>query len=148
MRKILEPIREATLGKATLLGCFPYEAGDDLVDSARICGDIHADWDWIKKASQPNAARFWTHGVFWGNDPDFALARGPETSDDPDLQSLKPALIYVKPNTPFEEAIRHTDSFVSATKNELEILIGIVIVSGGSVNLSDNLPRLNAKGVD
>lgn len=149
MRKILEPIREATLGKAVLLGCnYTFDAGDVLVDSVRVSGDIHADWNCIKRNSPSIAARFWTQDVFWDNDPDFALARGPETSDDPDLHSLKPGLVSIKPDSPVSDTVNCSNSFDNATADELETLLGLAIVSGGCVNLSDNLPRLNAKGVD
>ncbi|MCK5845361.1 MAG: alpha-galactosidase, partial [Victivallales bacterium] len=149
MRKILEPIREATAGKALLLGCnYTFEAGDDLVDSVRVSGDIHADWNCIKHNSPSIAARFWTQGVLWDNDPDFALARGPETSDDPGLHSLKPCLVSIKPDSPASSAERCLNSFDTASAVELETLLGLVIISGGCVNLSDNLPRLNELGLD
>ena len=31
---------------------------------------------------------------------------------------------------------------------QLELLLSIVLAAGGAVNLSDNLPRLNASGID
>ena len=34
------------------------------------------------------------------------------------------------------------------TRNEAELLLSIVVSSGGALNLSDNLPRLNAVGLD
>jgi hypothetical protein len=149
MRKILEPIREATLGKAIILGCnYTFDAGDDLVDSVRVSGDIHADWNSIKHNSPSIAARFWTQNVFWDNDPDFALARGPETSNDPDIHSLKPCLVLIKPDSPAVDALKCLNSFDTATTDELKTLLGLAIVSGGCVNLSDNLPRLNECGLE
>jgi len=149
IRKILEPIREATEGKAILLGCnYTFEAGDELVDSVRVSGDIHADWNCIKHNSPSIAARFWTQNVLWDNDPDFALVRGPETSNDSNLHSLKPCLVSIKPDSPYEKAKNNLNTFDTANKEELKTLLGLVIISGGCVNLSDNIPLLNKQGLE
>ncbi|HCE43272.1 MAG TPA: hypothetical protein DET40_06970 [Lentisphaeria bacterium] len=147
--KIVEPIRTATKGKARILGCnYNFEAGDQLVDSVRSSGDVHADWRCIKENSSSIAARFWSQGRLWDNDPDFALCRGPQTSKDPALNDLKPCLVFVTPDKSEKDAIGTDNAFASATIEEAKTLLGLVIISGGCINLSDNLPRLNKAGLD
>ena len=149
MRKILEPIRAATLGKARILGCnYHFEAGDDLVDSVRVSGDVHAHWKSIKENSPSIAARFWSQDRLWDNDPDFAVCRGPETSDDPAINSLKPLFVFVTPDKSKEDSLSDDNAFASATLDEAKTLLGLVIISGGCINLSDNLCTLNATGLD
>jgi len=148
VRKLLEPAREALRGRGTLMGCgYLFHAGTDLVDEVRTSGDIHARWDSTRGNASSIAARWWAQGRWWGNDPDFALARGPETSSDPDLQRLKPCHVSVKPNV--LEAPPEWD-YVLATMSleEARTLLSLVVISGGAVNLSDDLTKLNEVGLD
>jgi len=148
MRKIVEPIRAATLGKASLLGCnYHFEAGNRLVDAVRVAADIHATWEALRHNVIAIAARYWSNKRWWINDPDFALCRGFDTSDDPDLTRLLPCLVFNPPE------LRDTPPGVTAPlvdlrRPQLEILLSLVIAAGGAVNLSDNLCRLNASGLD
>jgi len=149
MGKIIAPIREATKNKAEILGCnYSFEAGDLLVDSVRISGDIHSDWDYIKSNSPSIAARFWMQDRLWDNDPDFSLCRGPETSDDPAINDLKACLVFVTPEGKKEDYPFAHKTFSNATVKETQILLGLVIISGGCINLSDNLCRLTEPGLD
>ncbi|MCI7643494.1 MAG: alpha-galactosidase [Lentisphaeria bacterium] len=145
---IMEPIRQATQGRATILGCnYLFEAGDKYVDAVRIGGDIHALWGSIVENTTSVANRFWANRQLWINDPDFALARGIQTSNDPDLNRLTPSWVFLKPE---EKVMPEGVDFTLAkmTRNEAELLLSIVVSSGGALNLSDNLPRLNAVGLD
>ena len=144
---LLEPARQALYGRALIMGCgYDFHAGMDNVDEVRTSSDIHARWDSICENVGSIAARWWAQGRWWGNDPDFALARGTETSDDPDLQRLKPCLVYVKPKT----ANASIGEYVLATMNRAEArtLLALVVISGGAVNLSDDLTKLNEEGLD
>ena len=80
----------------------------------------------------------------WLNDPDFALCRGVDTTEHPD--TLKPVLVYVEPNSKYNEFFDKT--FSSTTLNEQQILLSISLMAGGAINLSDNLPLLNESGLD
>lgn len=148
VRKIVEPIYEAVQGKATILGCnYHFEAGNRLVDAVRVGGDIHATWDGIVHNSISVAARFWSNKQLWLNDPDFALCRSPETSEDPELNRLRCCTVFVTPE------MLHSESagFMLVDKvgrAQMEVLLSVVLAAGGAVNLSDNLPRLNAVGLD
>ncbi|MEG2076925.1 MAG: hypothetical protein RRY34_10515, partial [Victivallaceae bacterium] len=145
---IMDPIRKATKNRATILGCnYLFEAGDKYVDAVRIGGDIHALWGSIVENTTSVANRFWANRQLWINDPDFALARGVQTSNDPDLNRLTPSWVFLKPE---EKVMPPGVDFTLAkmTRNEAELLLSIVVSSGGALNLSDNLPRLNAVGLD
>lgn len=148
MRRILEPIRSAVGPDARILGCnLNFEDVRGLADEVRISADIHARWVSVKENAAAIALRSWTHRRFWVNDPDFAVCRGAETSDDPDLHRLKPILPFVRPDDPNPARKNYLDSLVDLSAAEAEVLLSLVIVSGGVLNLSDNLPRLNGRGI-
>ena len=151
MRHIVEPIREAVGPESRILGCnFSFETAKGLADDVRVASDIHASWDYVKRNIIAIGARFWAHRRLWINDPDFAVCRGEETSNDPNLHQLKPLLPYVLPgvtNRELAPGLDALDSLVDLTAREAETWLSMVIISGGSVNLSDNLPRLNEVGL-
>jgi hypothetical protein len=156
VRKIVEPIHQAlndpgrTGGeaKAMILGCnYNFEAGNSLVDAVRVGGDIHATWDGIVHNAISVASRFWSNKRLWLNDPDFALCRSMDTSNDPDLTRLICCAVFVAP-----EMLRADSADFKLVgdvgRGQMELLLSVVLAAGGAVNLSDNLPRLNASGLD
>ncbi len=147
LRLLLDAVRAGVAGRSAILGCnYPYYSGNSYVESVRVGADIHALWESVKSNTASVAYMFWANKKLWINDPDFALCRGPETSDDPDLNRLKPALVFVPPEagmTPNAEMTLGT-----ARKCELEVLLSLDLMAGGAINLSDNLPLLNAAGLD
>ena len=148
MRHIIQPIRAAVGSRSRILGCnFNLDGGPGLVDDVRVSSDIHSRWKSVKENACAVAARFWAHGRFWINDPDFALCRGEETSEDPNLHQLKAMLPFVRPEDTNPQGVDYLDSLVDLSHAEAEVLLGLVIVSGGAMNLSDNLPRLNEAGL-
>ncbi|MHC4871990.1 MAG: alpha-amylase family protein [Planctomycetota bacterium] len=148
INKLVEPIRKATLGKAKILGCnYQFEAGTDLVDTVRVSSDIHALWHAVEKNVFSIAGRFWSHNKLWVNDPDFAVCRGEDTSDDPDLKRLKCAQVFVRPENPSPGPVCDM-VLADINEEEAKTLMGLVIISGGVVNLSDKMTRLNDKGLD
>ena len=147
MRRILEPIRAATKGKADLLGCnFHFEGGTDMVDAIRASGDIHPMWKSVCSNTIPIACRFWSHKRLWLNDPDFAVIRGRDTADNHDLNRLKPLLVYNRPEETDPGELNNGLSDISY--DEAQTLLSIVIISDGVRNLSDKLPLLNEQGLD
>jgi len=149
MRKIIEPIRRAVGDDGKILACnYNFEGGTELVDDVRISSDIHPKWESVKTNVSSIATRYWSNRRFWINDPDFAVCRGDETSDDPDLHRMKPLLVHVQPDDHQAEPKYFLDSLVDLNEAEAEVLLSLVIVSGGAINLSDNLPRLNPKGLN
>jgi len=149
MRQIIDPIRRAVGPESRILGCnFTLDGGPGLTDEVRISADIHARWISVKENVSSIAARFWAHERLWISDPDFAVCRGGETSDDPYLHRLKALLPFVRPEDPNTEGKDYLDSLVNLNRYEAEVLLSLVITSGGAMNLSDNLPRLNALGLE
>lgn len=147
VRKLLEPIHAGIAGRAGILGCnYPFLAGNRLVEAVRIGADIHARWPNIRNNALAAGARFWANRRLWLNDPDFALCRGVETSFDPDLNRLNPLLVFIKPDAPYNGEFDM--KLATATRNELEVLLSVVLMTAGAVNLSDDMTRLNLVGLE
>lgn len=84
IRRAFAAIREAIGDDAYLLSCgSPYESVLGLVDAVRSTGDIHIYWGHILRNVGALASRWWMQGNLWNCDPDFMVARGPETADPP-----------------------------------------------------------------
>ena len=147
IRKMLAPIQEGIGGRAEILGCnYHFSNGNSFANSVRVGGDIHAHWQCVKHNTPSVACMFWANKVLWHNDPDFAVCRGPETSDDPDRERLKPLLILVNPDSGFNA--RYDSSLADIKASEAEILLSLDLMAAGAINLSDNLPLLNKRGLD
>ena len=134
-------------GRAEVLGCnYHFYNGNTTVNSVRVGGDIHSRWDSIKHNTVSVAALFWANKRLWFNDPDFALCRCLDTSNDPDIQRLKPSLVDCLPDAPFNPDY---DYILASTRLEEQlVLLSLVLMTGGMVNLSDNMPLLNEKGLE
>ncbi len=144
---LMQAVADGVNNRAVLLGCnYAFSNGTSLVESVRVGGDIHARWDCICRNTVPVASSFWANRKLWWNDPDFAVCRGVDTSDDPDLNRLSPMLIAIREDTPFMEM--HNYKMGTATLPELEILLSISLMASGMINLSDNMPKLNAIGLE
>jgi len=147
VRMLIEAARRGVKGRARIMGCgYDFFAGSTVVDAVRTSSDIHARWDCIKENVSSIAARWWAQGRLWENDPDFALCRGPETSNDPDLTRLRAGLVWVRPE--MKEAPMGNYILSTMSLAEARTLLSLVLISGGAVNLSDDLTKLNAKGLD
>lgn len=147
IRRIVESAWEGIAGRASILGCnYFFEAGNRFVDSVRIAADSRACWQNLRLNAVSVAARYWSNRRWWINDPDFALARALDTSDDPNLTRLKCALVYANPTSPYTPD--YDRRLVDNSRPQAELLLSIVLCAAGAINLSDNLPRLNASGLD
>ena len=148
IRLVVKAASEGINNRAKILGCnYTYASGNEFIDFIRVAADIHAVWKYIKLNAVSVGAHFFYNGTFGINDPDFALARGIETSDDPDLNRLQCCLGYITPEMQFDELLGNYE-LASANYEEIRTLLSIIIASGGIINLSDNLLKLNAKGLD
>ena len=146
-RLIVKSVHEEVSGQATVLGCnYQFKGGTDFVDTVRIGGDIHAKWSSIQENTVSVAARFWSNKRLWLNDPDFALCRGFDTSNEKEINRLQPGLISVEPGNTDPQAGRY--DMVDVKRPQLEILLSIVLAGGGAVNLSDKMYMLNESGLD
>lgn len=147
LRILMDSISRGIAGRAEVLGCnYHFYNGNTTVNSVRVGGDIHSRWDSIKHNTVSVAALFWANKRLWFNDPDFALCRCLETSNDPDIQRLKPSLVDCLPDAPFNPDY---DYILASTRLEEQlVLLSLVLMTGGMVNLSDNMPLLNEKGLE
>ena len=147
LRLVIDSIRRGVGNRAELMGCgYVYSSGGEELEAVRVGGDIHAKWDCLKRNTPVVAARYWQHRKLWLNDPDFAVCRAAHTSNDPDLTRLQALYVYVKPEDEFLEDKIH--DLATFKENEPEVLLSVVIISGGVTNLSDNMPLLNEKGLE
>ena len=147
LRLLMDAISRGIAGRAELLGCnYPFCNGNSRVNAVRVGGDIHSHWKSVRLNTVSVAGMFWANKRLWLNDPDFALCRGVDTSCDPDLQRLKPCLVFCHPEDDFES--RFDYMLASTTLNEQRVLLSLVLLTGGAVNLSDNMPLLNEKGLE
>ena len=143
---LMDAICRGVKGRAEILGCnYPFYTGKCFVRAVRVGGDIHSRWDSIKHNTLSVAGLFWANKRLWINDPDFAVCRNPETSSDPDLQRLKACYVDCRSEDPFREDYEYV--LANATYKEQETLLSLVLITGGAVNLSDNMPLLNEKGL-
>jgi hypothetical protein len=147
VRLILESVRRGTGNRAEILGCnYVFSSGCHCVDTARIGADIHAKWNNAKNNAPVVAARYWQNRKLWINDPDFAVCRAEHTSVDPDLNALQPEYVFVNPDEKFNPSKHFNLS--DFKRGEPEVLLSVVIISGGAVNLSDCMYKLNEEGIE
>ena len=147
LRLLMDAVCRGVAGRAELLGCnYHFYNGNAPVGSVRVGGDIHSRWDSICHNTVSVAGMFWANKRLWINDPDFALCRSLDTSKDPDLQRLDPGLVYCRPDDSFNPGNNYV--LASTRLNEQQVLLSLVLMTGGAVNLSDNMPRLNEQGLE
>ena len=141
-RRFLEIIRSAIGDDAHLISCgVPPPASFGLADSARVSTDIHNFWGHVRNSAIQVSQAYWLSGRMWTNDPDFALIRSAQTSDDP---YLNPA--YKK--QPFDDGDGFWMAGEDATYAELKTWLTLVHLCGGSLFASDSIARLNGLGLD
>jgi len=145
--KLLESVRAGIAGRAEILGCnYPFACGNVPVAAVRTGSDIQAAWDCIKRNARSVAYMFWAGKTLWLNDPDFALCRGPETSNDPDLGRLAPRHVFVRPDAPCTPFL--SSPLARMSLDEARVLLSVVLMAAGAVNLSDKMYLLNDAGLD
>ena len=140
-RRIIEAAAHGIAGRAQLLGCnYLFAGGNGAVDQVRIGADIHARWDHICQNAVSIAANWHLNRILWWNDPDFALARTVCNHRDPELNRLRAHVVYVEPDDPLTPD--KDRALVTMEPAQAEVLLSLVLVSGGVCNLSDKLPAL------
>ena len=141
IRKLLQTIRDAVGDGAHIISCgAPTESALGIADSARVSGDIHNFWGHVKACTAQVASCYWMHNRLWVNDPDFAIIRSPQTSDDPFLN--RP---YRK--HPLVDDAAYWMAGDDASYTELRTWLTVVYLTGGSIFLSDCMPRLGELGL-
>jgi hypothetical protein len=138
VRRVFEIIRRAIGPDAYLLACgAPYESVTGLVDACRVSGDIRTYWSHVLFNASQISARWWMHRRLWNIDPDFLVVRCPETAPASRLNPQQAA----SPISP--------GAWMSGREmnlREIKAYALLVLLSGGDILLSDDLPALNAAG--
>ena len=148
MNSLVGRIRNTVQGKAEILGCnYMFNGGADLVDSARIGGDVLARWSNIKHNALSIASRYWANKKLWINDPDFALCRSSDTANDPEMYRLLPFMIVIQPDDTITDH-GGMKPIVDVSSEQIKVLLSLVIASAGQINFSDRMSRLNETGLD
>jgi len=148
VRRFVEDASAGTAGRSVILGCnYSFASGNQFVDSVRVGGDIHARWDCIRHNSVSVAGTMWSAEKYWINDPDFALCRALDTTDDPQLQAIRALAVFNAPDS------EYSDNFIGYTladakRAQMEVLLSLILVSAGAINLSDKIPLLNESGLE
>jgi hypothetical protein len=141
IRRGLEAIRQAVGEESHILNCGgPTEAALGVADSSRVTIDIHTFWGHVRYNAAQLASRLWQHGRLWTVDPDFAIVRCPQTSQDPYLNGL-----YKR--RPLTAGQSHWLAGDEASLPELQAWLSLVFLSAGSVFLSDSISRLTPAGL-
>jgi hypothetical protein len=141
IRRGLEAIRQAVGEDSHILNCCgPIEAALGIADSSRATIDIHTFWGHIKCNAAQLACRLWQHGRLWNVDPDFAVVRCRQTSQDPYLNMLYP-------RRPLTAGQNHWLAGDEAALPELQAWLSLVFLSAGSTFLSDSITRLAPAGL-
>lgn len=146
-RIIVEAAAEGIRGRAKILGCnYIFCGGNEFVDDVRVSSDIHARWDSVVSNAIATAVNAHTNNRLWRNDPDFAVLRGRDTADDPDMYRLKCYAVYTRPEEKYTPIYDYVLSDLS--QQQAEVGLSMVLMAAGAINLSDKMTRLNEKGLD
>lgn len=146
-RMIVKTAKRGMKGRAKLLGCnYLFAGGNEFVDQVRIGADIHARWEHIRHNAVSIAANWHFNRILWENDPDFALARTIRNCRDKELNRIHPNAVYTKPEDPWIDD--KGEGLVTMEPSQAEVLLSLVLISGGVCNLSDNLPMLEQEELD
>ena len=147
LRKLMTAVCKGVAGRSEILGCnYHFYLGNSFVNAARVGADIHSHWRGVKANTVSVAGMFWANKKLWINDPDFSLCRSLDTSDDPDIQRLKPSFVVCMPNDEYNPGFAF--NLCSTRLEEQKVLLSLDIMAGGAINLSDKVTLLNDAGVD
>jgi hypothetical protein len=142
IRNGLKVIREAVGEDSYILNCgAARESSVGITDASRICTDIHTFWSHIWHNSREIACHLWENGNLWNVDPDFALVRSPQTSDDPFPQ-------YIYHRRPWTDRNSFWMAGPEASFEELKVWLTVCHMAGGEIVLSDSIARLNDMGIE
>ncbi|WNQ12221.1 alpha-galactosidase [Paenibacillus aurantius] len=141
IRRLFEVIRETIGAESYLLACgAPYEAVIGIADAHRTTGDIHNYWSHIRQNIRSMFGRGWMQGSIGNTDPDTAIVRCKETSDDkqPNRRSKR---------KPWSAGANWT-SGRKMSLTEAKTLLLACYVTGGDLILGDALTKLNPLGTE
>ncbi|WJH36882.1 EamA family transporter [Paenibacillus sp. CC-CFT747] len=141
IRRLFEVIRETIGAESYLLACgAPYEAVIGVADAHRTTGDIHNYWSHIRQNIRSMFGRGWMQGSIGNTDPDTAIVRCKETTDDKQLNRRSK-------RKPWSAGANWT-SGRKMSLTEAKTLLLACYVTGGDLILGDALMKLNPLGTE
>jgi hypothetical protein len=141
IRDGLQTIRDAVGDDSYILNCgAARECSVGITDASRISTDIHTFWGHIWHNTREIACHLWENGNLWNVDPDFAVIRSEQTSDDAFRN-------YIYRRRAWENRDHFWMAGEEASFEELKVWLTVVHLVGGDVFLSDSIARLNRTGI-
>lgn len=142
VRRIFAAAKAGLGPDARLLNCgAPREGAAGYADIARTGGDIHNFWSHIRACSKRIAAMHWQNRLLWVSDPDFAIYRTVENSNN-----------SIPMNNPYGlckyNGVNYWTAGEEASELELKTWLSMVRVCGGSICYSDSIASLKPDAVD
>ena len=145
IRELFRIIRGCVGPESHIIGCsLPEECGSGVADSGRTGIDIHNQWTHVEWVVDSLLHNYWLQGRVWINDPDFLIVRGSDTSLEKETNVMNPKRFNPNPQG-FAKRWRQGPVF---QYDEARTWTNLVILSGGSVFLSDRIAMLNRKALE
>ena len=145
LRKLFKIARECVGDKCHIMGCsLPYAVGKGVADSRRAGLDIHNHYPHLIKCLEIAWYQFPSNERLHRLDMDYLIVRGGNTSSDAQTNVLNPALGAYKAKPCDTFRWRDGGDF---TYNEAKSWCAVVLLSGSSIFLGDELSKLNEKGL-
>ena len=145
IRELFRIIRGCVGSESHIIGCsLPEECGSGVADSGRTGIDIHNQWTHVEWVVDSLLHNYWLQGRVWINDPDFLIVRGSDTSLEKETNVMNPRRFNPNPQG-FTKRWRQGPVF---QYDEARTWTNLVILTGGSVFLSDRIAMLNRKALE
>ncbi len=145
LRRLFQICRECVGNKSHIMGCsLPYAVGKGVADSRRAGLDIHNHFKHIIKCLEIGWYQFPSNEKLHRLDMDYLIVRGEETANDDKSNVLNSAEGFFKANPCDDFRWRDGAEF---NYNEAKCWCAVVLLSGSSIFLGDNLEKLNEKGL-
>lgn len=145
LRKLFNIARECIGQESHLMGCsLPYCIGKGVADSRRAGLDIHNTFSHLKKCLEMAWYQFASNERVHRLDLDYLIVRGKDTTDDKQTNVLNPLQGLYQAEQTDKFRWRDGEDF---SYNEAKCWCAILLMSGSSLFLGDNLQRLNEKGL-
>jgi alpha-galactosidase len=141
IRQTFAIIRETIGDDSYLLACgAPFESIIGIADATRISGDIAPFWGNIMQNIRAFMVRGWMQGAAGNADPDFAIIRTNETSNDPHRTPRMPA-------QPARLGVRWKDGPLMSLDEAMAYNLAVYL-TGGEMILGDAIAKLNDRGIN
>ncbi len=145
LRRLFQICRECVGEESHIMGCsLPYAVGKGVANSRRAGLDIHNHFKHIVKCLEIAWYQFPSNERLHRLDMDYLIVRGEETATDDKSNVINPSAGAFKVNPCDDFRWRDGADF---SYNEAKCWCAVILLSGSSIFLGDNLEKLNEKGL-